>query len=197
VEGILSLILARPLGAPSLLQRFMAFVLNSEIDKIKKESQKPLEAEINDEEFCSRIKSYVSKGDRELTREMASRAEKHGEDILTSILLGSDSEARRDEIKAMEKAFAESNYRMKVDLAYPSSSLIGKSNVQKGLEGAGTQDARKFAQLKLYLRSALRIRDHQQALKVSLAEKMLFCGSAFHEAYPLFISQCLSFLLCR
>lgn len=171
VEGILKLILARPLGAPSLLQRFMSFVINSEIDKIKKESQKPLEKEIDDKILLDKLNNYVSKGDRNLTKKMAALSQKNGDDILTTILLyfepQSLDQSKQEEIKEMQTAFAKSDYRLKVDLAYPEASEIGKANLKKNLRGSSDKKARKFAQLKLYLRSALRLRDHRQALKVS------------------------------
>lgn len=178
IEGILNLLLARPAGAKSLVQRIAAYVIGSEATTLQKEFIGPLKKEIADKELTSRLEDYVSRGSRPERHSLKSRAEKTGDDILTVILLaGAGTPLPRevqDKIIKMQHAFARSPYRGSIDLAYPASSGYGKANADKETKlpswdatRAEADDARKYAQLKLYLRDCLKKRDREEAVKMA------------------------------
>ncbi|CAO1615473.1 unnamed protein product [Sympodiomycopsis kandeliae] len=177
IEGILNLLLARPAGAKSLLQRIATYVIGSEATSIGKEYIAPLRKDINDAELTGRIEEYVKRGNRPEGRALRSRAEKTGDDVLTIILLTSEGTPLtrdvQDKVIQYQHAFARSPYRGDLDLAYPASTPFAKENpdaVQVPKWDASrveADEARKFAQLKLYLRECLKKRDREQAVKMA------------------------------
>jgi hypothetical protein len=178
IEGILNLLLARPAGAKSLIQRIAAYVIGSEATTLQKEYIGPLKKELADKELTNRIEEYVGRGSRPERHSLKSRAEKTGDDILTVILLaGAGTPLPRevqDKIIKMQHAFSRSPYRGSIDLAYPASSGYAKANADKETKmptwdatRAEADDARKYAQLKLYLRDCLKKRDREEAVKMA------------------------------
>lgn len=176
ISGILNLLLARPAGAKSLVQRVISFVLGGEMSTIQKDYIKPLKAAINDNELCDKIEAYVKRGKRAEGKQVRARAEKDGDDVLTTILLYSSSPISSDrhhEIKRMQKMFANSPLKGDVNLAYPSSCPITKEFNQNQVDtlrnwnGNEKDYALRFAQLKLFLRETLKVRDREQAIKVA------------------------------
>lgn len=181
ISGILSLLLARPAGAKSLVQRVISFVLGGEMSTIQKEYIKPLKLMINDKELCDKIEAYIKRGNRAEGKTVRARAEKDGNDVLTAILLNSAgtqlSSDRVVEVKRMQKAFANSPLKADVNLAYPKDSPAAKEFTDSQIEtfqkfsssggGVEREYAYKFAQLKLLLRESLKVRDREQAIKVA------------------------------
>lgn len=177
IEGILNLLLARPAGAKSLIQRIATYVIGSEGSTLQKEYTKPLLKEINDKELTDRLDEYVSRGNRAEGRSLRGRAEKTGDDVLTIILLTASgtslSRTTQNKVVQLQHSFANSPYRGNIDLAYPSSTPFAKEYPEKvktpswNASRTEEDEARKFAQLKLYLRDSLKKRDREQAVKVA------------------------------
>lgn len=177
IEGILNLLLARPAGAKSLIQRIATYVIGSEATTIAKEYLAPLRKDINDPELVSRIDEYVQRGSRPEGRALRSKAEKTGDDILTVIMLTAEGKSLsrevQDKVIELQHAFARSPYRGCLDYAYPASTPFAKENPEKmqiprwEAHRVEQDEARKFAQLKLYLRESLKKRDRQEAVKMA------------------------------
>ena len=87
IQGILSLLLARPAGSKSLVQRIFTYVLGKEASAIGKDYIVPLRKMIDDAELTKKIEEYVKRASRPEGRAIRSRAERTGEDVLTTILL--------------------------------------------------------------------------------------------------------------
>lgn len=177
IEGILNLLLARPAGAKSLIQRIAAYVIGSEATTLQKEYINPLKKAINDPELTGRIEEYVSRGSRPEGRSVRAKAEKTGDDVLTVILLSAGGNPLRrqaqDQVVELQHAFARSPYRGTPEMAYPADSTYAKENPDKmqvpKWDGSRTEEeeALKFARLKLYLRDCLKKRDREQAVKMA------------------------------
>lgn len=174
VQGILSLLLARPGGAKSLVQRTFTYVIGKEASAIAKEYLAPLRKEINDDELTKKIAEYVKRANRPEGRAIRARAVRTNQDVLATILLYSAgtklSSSKKDHVLDLHEAFAESPYRGSLNKAYPSSTPAGKEKGEVLTWGAGAVEeakARKFAMLKLYLRETLKKRDREQAIQVA------------------------------
>ncbi|CAO1634627.1 unnamed protein product [Jaminaea pallidilutea] len=177
IEGILNLLLARPAGAKSLIQRIATYVIGSEATTLQKEYIAPLKKAIGDAELTKRIDEYVGRGSRPEGRSVRARAERTGDDVLTVILLSAGgtplSRDSQDRVLQLQSSFARSPYRGQLEAAYPPGTTFAKENPEKlqvpkwdgGVEDE--EEALKFARLKLYLRDSLRKRDREQATKVA------------------------------
>ncbi|PWN27472.1 hypothetical protein BDZ90DRAFT_232452 [Jaminaea rosea] len=177
IEGILNLLLARPAGAKSLIQRIAAYVIGSEGTTLQKEYINPLKKAINDSELTGRIEEYVARGSRPEGRSVRAKADKTGDDVLTVILLSAGGTPLRreaqDRVVELQHSFARSPYRGCPELAYPADSSYAKENPDKmhvpKWDGSRTEEeeAVKFARLKLFLRDCLKKRDREQAVKMA------------------------------
>ena len=173
ISGILSLLLARPGGAKSLIQRIFSYVIGKEASYIQKEFVVPLRKEIDDPELTKKVEDYVRRGDRVESRSMQAEAKKRGEDVLTTILLlagGKLSKDAEDHVLELQRCFALSPYRGNLNLAYPETTPAGADQPPVpawGAQGAEHTRARKFALLKLLLRESLKRRDREQAVEMA------------------------------
>ncbi|SPO20387.1 uncharacterized protein UTRI_00784_B [Ustilago trichophora] len=173
ISGILSLLLARPGGAKSLIQRVFSYVIGKEASHIQKEFVVPLRKEIDDPELTKKVEDYVRRGDRIESRRMQREAKKRGEDILTTILLSADGKLAPDaenHVLELQRCFALSPYRGNLNLAYPETTPAGADQPPVpswGAQGAEHTRARKFALLKLLLRESLKRRDREQAVEMA------------------------------
>ncbi|CBQ68116.1 conserved hypothetical protein [Sporisorium reilianum SRZ2] len=173
ISGILSLLLARPGGAKSLIQRVFSYVIGKEASYIQKEFVVPLRKEIGDPELTKKIEDYVRRGDRVESRHMQREARKRGEDVLTTILLSAGGKLSKDaeaHVLELQRCFALSPYRGNLNLAYPETTPAGADQPPVpswGAQGAEHTRARKFALLKLLLRECLKRRDREQAVEIA------------------------------
>lgn len=173
ISGILSLLLARPGGAKSLLQRIFSYVIGKEASYIQKEFVVPLRKEINDPELSKKVEDYVRRGDRVESRRIQRDAKKRGEDVLTTILLSAHGKLSReaeDHVLELQRCFALSPYRGNLNLAYPETTPAGADQPPMpswGAKGSDNSRARKFALLKLLLRECLKRRDREQAVEIA------------------------------
>ncbi|TKY90925.1 hypothetical protein EX895_000923 [Sporisorium graminicola] len=173
ISGILSLLLARPGGAKSLIQRVFSYVIGKEAAYIQKEFVVPLRKEIGDPELTKKIEDYVRRGDRVESLHMQREARKRGEDVLTTILLSADGKLSKEaeaHVLELQRCFALSPYRGNLNLAYPETTPAGADQPPVpswGAQGAEHTRARKFALLKLLLRECLKRRDREQAVEVA------------------------------
>ncbi|KAJ1027833.1 hypothetical protein NDA13_003286 [Ustilago tritici] len=173
ISGILSLLLARPGGAKSLIQRVFSYVIGKEASCIQKEFVVPIRKEIDDPELTKKVEDYVRRGDRVESRKMQREAKKRGEDILTTILLsagGKLSKEAENHVLELQHYFALSPYRGDLNLAYPETTPAGADRPTMpswGAQGAEHTRARKFALLKLLLRESLKRRDREQAVEMA------------------------------
>ena len=172
ISGILSLLLARPGGAKSLIQRIFSYVVGKEASYIQKEFVVPLRKEIDDVELTRKVEEYVKRGDRIEGRRLREKAIKRGEDVLTTILLEPTeprlSKEAQDHVLELQRCFALSPYRGDLALAYPETTPFGADKPPMpawGAHGAESGRARKFALLKLLLRESLKRRDREQAVE--------------------------------
>ena len=173
ISGILSLLLARPGGAKSLIQRIFSYVIGKEATYIQKEFVVPIRKEIDDPELTKKVEDYVRRGDRVESRHMQREAKKRGEDVLTTILLSADGKLGKDaenHVLELQRCFALSPYRGNLNLAYPETTPAGADQPPMpswGAQGAEHTRARKFALLKLLLRESLKRRDREQAVEMA------------------------------
>ncbi|SJX60755.1 uncharacterized protein SRS1_11981 [Sporisorium reilianum f. sp. reilianum] len=173
ISGILSLLLARPGGAKSLIQRVFSYVIGKEASYIQKEFVVPLRKEIGDPELTKKIEDYVRRGDRVESRHMQREARKRGEDVLTTILLSAGGKLSKDaeaHVLELQRCFALSPYRGNLNLAYPETTPAGADQPlvpSWGAQGAEHTRARKFALLKLLLRECLKRCDREQAVEIA------------------------------
>ncbi|GAK61952.1 uncharacterized protein PAN0_001d0147 [Moesziomyces antarcticus] len=173
ISGILSLLLARPGGAKSLIQRVFSYVIGKEAAYIQKEFVVPLRKEIDDPELTKKIEDYVRRGDRVESRRVQREAKKRGEDVLTTILLtagGKLGGEAENHVLELQRCFALSPYRGNLSLAYPETTPAGADRPPMpawGAQGAEHTRARKFALLKLLLRESLKRRDREQAVELA------------------------------
>ncbi|KAJ1030013.1 hypothetical protein NDA16_000926 [Ustilago loliicola] len=173
ISGILSLLLARPGGAKSLIQRIFSYVIGKEASYIQKEFVVPIRKEIDDPELTKKVEDYVRRGDRVESRKVQREAKKRGEDVLTTILLSADgklSKEAENHVLELQRCFALSPYRGNLNLAYPETTPAGADQPPMpswGAQGAEHTRARKFALLKLLLRESLQRRDREQAVEMA------------------------------
>ncbi|PWN38668.1 hypothetical protein IE81DRAFT_327260 [Ceraceosorus guamensis] len=173
ISGILGLLLARPAGAKSLVQRVFTYVLGKEATAFQKDYIVPFRKEINDIELTKKIEEYVKRASRPEGRAIRSRAERTGADVLTTILLHSSgtqlSSQKQSYVQQLEKSYAKSPYAADVNLAYPPKTPAGKALEGRaagnwGVSSQEADEARTFALLKLHLRVCLKKRDREQAI---------------------------------
>ena len=175
IQGILSLLLARPAGAKSLVQRIFVSVIGGQASTINKEYVQPLRKEIGEPDLCAKIEEYVKRGNRPEGKAIRARAVRTGQDVVATILLFAPGaqlgEGKKSEVLDMHDAFARSPLRGNISAAYPTSTPIGKEGKEQvGSWGAGADEeraARKFAMLKLFLRETLKRRDREEACKMA------------------------------
>ena len=170
IQGILSLLLARPAGSKSLIQRVFTYVIGREASSIEKEYVEPLKKAINDQDLAKLVIDYVKRGSRPERRAIRSKTIKSGHDVLAVILLEGDhskpSQETQQRILAMQHAFGRSNYRGHLDDAFPDGTPVAaqrKAHPSSGLSGQEAEMARQFAMLKLLLRMCSKKRDREQA----------------------------------
>uniref|UniRef100_V5GKZ5 DUF3818 domain-containing protein n=2 Tax=Kalmanozyma brasiliensis (strain GHG001) TaxID=1365824 RepID=V5GKZ5_KALBG len=173
ISGILSLLLARPGGAKSLIQRVFSYVIGKEAAYIQKEFVVPLRKEIDDPELTKKVEDYVRRGDRVESRHMQREAKKRGEDVLTTILISADGKLGKDaenHVLELQRCFALSPYRGNLNYAYPETTPAGADRPPMptwNAKGSESTRARKFALLKLLLRESLKRRDREQAVEIA------------------------------
>ncbi|WFD33843.1 hypothetical protein MCUN1_000666 [Malassezia cuniculi] len=166
VQLLLALVLAQPAGTKSVLQRIIGSGISKGISTIQKEYIAPLRAEINEPVLMAKIEAYVRHKHTAESLRIEAESERTGNDILTTILL-SPSEPRLDAglhkyVLDLQHSFAQSPYRGRPDLAYPSTTPAGRGQAPAPIWDATSAEmgkARKFAMLKLLLRESLKKRD--------------------------------------
>jgi len=164
IAGILALFLARPLGAPSLLQRILSAIIGGQAKAFEKNLIVPLRKSINNPNIIQAIDTYVKKGSRIESRSVRIESETSGNDILTVILLRSQSFSPQDVLE-MQQAYVNSPLRSDLNAAYPPDAKLeeGERRDPVSLNQPDSHLALIFARSKLYLRNALKKRDRQQA----------------------------------
>jgi hypothetical protein len=176
IQAILGLLLARPAGAKSLVQRIFVSVVGGQASSIDKENIKPLRKAINEPEMCAKIEEYVQRGARAEGRAIRSRAVRTGQDVVATILLYSAgtelSSSKKDQILDWHDAFASSPYRGSLNSAYPDTTPVGKEGKEPQIRSWGESSAtvgmaKKYAMLKLFLREVLKRRDREEACKMA------------------------------
>ncbi|KAK0543911.1 hypothetical protein OC846_006247 [Tilletia horrida] len=160
----LNLLLARPLGAPSLLQRILGAIIGGQAKAFEKNLIVPLRKSINNPNIIQAIDAYVKKGSRIESRSVRLESEKTGNDVLTVVLLRSNAFSERDVLE-MQTAYANSPLIADLNAAYPSDCKLeeGERRDPPHLTAPDSHLALTFARAKLYLRNALKKRDRQQA----------------------------------
>lgn len=171
IKAIIDLVLARPLGAiDSLGQRIFFTIMRAEIDKINKRLMTPLRKSIDDREACDALEDYTANRTVEQRGALLQQAHEQGCDVLIPVL-EAYGYGRMQEVRAWQEEYARSVFFTNVDRAYPESCLEAKyldqpsASVREQVQQASS-GARKFAQLKLYLREALRRRDRKEVLSI-------------------------------
>lgn len=176
ISGILNLLLARPAGAKSLVQRIFVSVIGGQASSINKEYVQPLKKEIADVELTAKLEDYVKRGNRPERKAITNRALRTGQDILATILIFATgpqlSQTKKNEVLDLHDSFASSPYRGQLAAAYPDSTPLGKSDKKPKIENWTNdrdeqRDAKKYAMLKLYLRELLHRRDREQACQIA------------------------------
>lgn len=176
IQGILSLLLARPAGAKSLVQRIFVSVIGGQASSIDKEYIKPLRKALGDAELTGKIEEYVKRGSRPEGKSIRNRAIRTGQDVVATILLYSGgtelSDGKKQDVLDMHDAFAHSPLRGSVNAAYPEGTPMAKEGKIPDIPNWGVgQDeegqARRYAMLKLFLRECLRKRDREEACKMA------------------------------
>ncbi|KAN0060420.1 hypothetical protein ACQY0O_007750 [Thecaphora frezii] len=174
ISGILSMLLARPGGTKSLIQRIFSYVIGKDASHIQKEFVNPIRKEIDDAELSRKVEEYVKRGDRIEARRTRETSIQRGEDILTTILLAPTeprlSQEACDHVLELQRCFALSPYRGNLAYAYPETTPLGVGKPPMpswGAQGAEHGRARKFALLKLLLRESLKRRDREQAVELA------------------------------
>lgn len=176
ISGILNLLLARPAGAKSLVQRIFVSVIGGQASTINKEYVQPLKKEIADNELTTKLEDYVKRGNRPERKAIANRALRTGQDVLATILIFATgpqlSQSKKNEVLDLHDSFANSPYRGQLGAAYPDSTPIAKSGEKPKIENWTNdrdeqKDAKKYAMLKLYLRELLHRRDREQACQMA------------------------------
>ncbi|KAE8256001.1 hypothetical protein A4X13_0g2850 [Tilletia indica] len=168
IAGILGLLLARPLGAPSLLQRVLSAIIGGEAKGFEKNLMTPLRKAINNPNIIHAIDNYAKQSSRIESRAVRVESEQTGNDILAVILLRSQS-FNKDDVMEMQRAYVNSPLRGDLDAAYPMDCKIeeGQRRPAPQLSGQDAHLALTFARSKLYLRNVLKKRDRQQALAMA------------------------------
>lgn len=191
IQGFLSILLARPGGAKSLIQRIVGFVCHREMKIIEKEGIKPLSEAVRNEALVHKVVAFVKHAGRMERVGMTANTRSQGDDILTTILLTSDhgpdlSQHECDRVVEMQRAFALSKYRGHLEAAYPPGSsrysekarkdanqaYLSTYHAQKAgkipmLGAMEAQDAYHFALLKLLLREALAKHDFEMFVETA------------------------------
>lgn len=176
IQAILNLLLARPAGAKSLVQRIFVSVIGGQASSIDKDFVKPLRKAIGEPELCAKIEEYVKRGARAEGRAIRNRATRTGQDVAATILLYSAgtelSSSKKNEVLELHDAFAQSPYRGSLNSAYPDTTPVGKEGKEPQIRnwGVGSSEegmARKYAMLKLFLREVLKRRDREEACKMA------------------------------
>ncbi len=174
IQGILSLLLARPAGAKSLVQRVFAFVIGKEASTIEKELINPIKKAIEEDELAQMVQAYVKRGSRPEKRAIRKKTLQSGNDVLTTILIDGNhdkpSKSVQDKIFEMQRCFGLSNYRADLNAAYPEGTPAAAARTERvssGLSGQEARNATQFALLKLLLRECLKKRDREQASAVA------------------------------
>lgn len=176
IQGILNLVLARPAGAKSLLQRIFVSIIGGQASSIHKEYCVPLAKSIKDDELCKKLDDYVRRGNRPESKAIRSRAVRTGQDVLATILLYASgprlSQSKKNEVLDLSEAFAHSPYVGLLDAAYPDKTPIAKEKRIPVVDnwGVDTEEAEmalKYARLKLYLREILKRRDRDQTCQMA------------------------------
>ncbi|KAK0550650.1 hypothetical protein OC846_003582 [Tilletia horrida] len=167
IAGILAILLARPAGMPSLVQRVVSAIVNSQAKDLEKKKIKPLRQLIADPRITNAIDGYVSRGSWTEKLTIQKEAQEKSRDVLTIILLRA-SAVPEPELTQLEKACIASPLLGDLDLAYPPDCLPpAERRTPPNLSATDGQLALKFAQSKLYLRNVLKKRDREQAAAVA------------------------------
>lgn len=176
IQGILNLLLARPAGAKSLVQRIFVSVIGGQASTINKENVGPLRKAIGEPELCNKIEEYVKRGSRPEGKAIRNRAIRTGQDVVATVLLYSSGTElgsnKKDEVLDMHDAFAQSPFRGQLNSAYPPTTPVGKAGNEPRIDNWGVDPveegmARKYAMLKLFLREVLKRRDREEACKMA------------------------------
>ncbi|KAL9939520.1 hypothetical protein V8E36_001337 [Tilletia maclaganii] len=163
IAGILAILLARPTGTPSLIQRVVSAVVGGQAKALEKKLIKPLRQVINDTRITDAVDAYVKRGSRVEKEAIKREAQQNQHDILTAVLLRARA-VPEVELLQLQRAFIASPYLSDLDLAYPPECLEkSERRSPPSLRAIDGTLALKFARSKLYLRNVLKKRDRQQA----------------------------------
>ncbi|WFD17905.1 hypothetical protein MCAP1_000116 [Malassezia caprae] len=181
VQLLLTILLAQPAGVDSLFQRIVSHSIGKEATSVQKEQIDPLLQEISEPMLVHKVEAYVRQRTVNETTRMHAESDRHGDDILTTILLSNQApeldDAMQDHVLAMQAAFAASPYRTSLELALPPSMRKAQDPVSmpewKASAHVQTQ-ARTFALLKLLLRAMLA--KHDRVHMAKLLSSSLFVG---------------------
>lgn len=139
IQSLLGLLLARPAGSKSLLQRIAAFLIKRDMEVIEKDLLAPLRSGVQTQHvpLANRILDYVKNADRIERLAIERKTLETGDDVVTTILLESPRHGHgppnglsarglapvdADEVLEMQRCFGMSRYRGHVDAAYPRNS---------------------------------------------------------------------------
>ncbi|CAD6910294.1 unnamed protein product [Tilletia controversa] len=167
IAGILAILLARPGGTPSLIQRIVSAVVGSQAKALEKKLIKPLRQVIGDSRITQAVDAYVNRGSWTEKAAVKKEAQEGWNDILTVILLRAQA-LPEEETMEMQQAFITSPLLSDIELAYPPSCLHeDERRPPPVLNATNGPLALKFAQSKLYLRNVLKKRDREQVVAMS------------------------------
>jgi len=181
VQLLVSILLAQPAGVDSLFQRIVSHSIGKEATTVQKEQIDPLLQEIAEPMLVHKVEAYVRQRTVDETMKMHAESDRHGDDILTTILLSNLApeldEAMQDHVLSMQAAFAASPYRTSLELALPPSMREAQDVALAPEWEANVHvqtQARTFALLKLLLRAMLVKHDRVRLAK--LLSSSLFVG---------------------
>lgn len=180
VQGLVSLLLARPAGTQSVIQRIVRNNFAREHKLFEATRVRPVAESIpaRYEPYAKIVNDYVDQATPARREAVAMAAKKEGDDILTAVLLlGLKDRPVKGghpvHVQRMQASFARSQYVGHLDAASPTASAQVKSEAARDYQAAKTvgghdvppltpadgQDALAFARLKLLLRETFYARD--------------------------------------
>ncbi|KAK0535208.1 hypothetical protein OC835_002447 [Tilletia horrida] len=163
IAGILAILLARPAGTPSLVQRLVSAIVGGQAKALDKKMIKPLRQVIDDTRITQAIDAYVKRGSWVEKATIKKEAHESHNDILTVILLRAQA-LPEQEIMELQDAYIASPFLSDIDLAYPAACLEeSERRDPPQLSATDGPLALKYARAKLYLRNVLKKRDREQA----------------------------------
>lgn len=184
VQGLISILLARPAGTQSVIQRIVRRNFSNELNLCERMRVAPVAQSIHPEyaTYATRVQAYVRSSTPAQREAVSAKARQVGDDILTVILLEGSTDVKilpedRLRVRRMQASFARSQYIGHLDSASPiasdrtkkeSAQLYQKAQSVSGqpldrLSPRQEREALVFARLKLLLRETFYTRDLQNA----------------------------------